>query len=206
VNLDDGSSVQLDVGTRIEVRMSGDSRGIQLLSGRALFEVARDSSRPFSVTAAGSRTTALGTKFQVERTDTNVIVTLTEGSVAVDQYQNHLVGIGWNERLVPGEQISIDIQNHRSLRRLVDIHSTTSWTQGRHIFRGMPLKAAIEEVNRYAETKVRIGDPSLATLPVAGNFIVGDSEIVVEALAAVLPVRAVSNANQEIVLFRSYSR
>lgn len=206
VELADGSRVQLDVGTRIAVRMGSDRRQIELLSGRALFEVAHDSSRPFSVSAAGTRTTALGTKFQVQRNEHGVVVTLTEGSVAVDPTEHASLSPGWQERLIPGEQLCIDAANDRRVRQFVDVHVATSWTQGRHIFRATPLHSAVDELNRYAKRKVRLGDPSLADLPVSGNFIVGDSEMVVEAFAALLPVRVVDAGDREIILFRNHGR
>lgn len=206
VSLADGSTVQLDVGTRMAVLMRADRRQIELLSGRALFEVAHDTSRPFSVTAAGTRTTALGTKFQVQRGDDAVVVTLTEGSVAVDRTERGKTTPGWQERLSPGEQLSIDAETDQRLRQFVDVHVATSWTQGRHIFRGTPLHSAVDEVNRYATRKVRLGDPSLADLPVSGNFIVGDSEVVVDAFAALLPLRAVEAGDREIILFRNHGR
>ena len=203
VKLDDGSTVELDVDSRIAIRMSAERREIELLSGRALFDVAHDAGRPFSVTAAGSRTTALGTRFQVWRDDANVEVTLAEGSVAIDRGERSSTGEAWSVRLIPGEQLSIDTATQRSQRRVVDVNMTTSWMHGRHIFRGTPLHAAIEEVNRYATRKIRLGDASLANLPVAGNFIVGDSEVIVEAFAAVLPLRAVDGDDREIILIRS---
>jgi len=202
VTLDDGSQVELDVGTRIEVRMSRDSRRIELLSGRALFDVAHDSNRPFSVTASGARTTALGTKFQVQRDDGRVVVTLAEGSVSIDRERNQS-DAAWRERLVPGEQLTVDTTTAARSRQFVDTQLITSWTHGRHVFRGTPLREALDEVNRYATRKVRLGDPSLAHLPVAGNFIAGDSQVVVEAFAAVLPLRIVDGGS-EIIVFRRY--
>lgn len=206
ITLDDGSQVELDVGTRIEVRLSRDSRHIDLLSGRALFDVAHDSNRPFSVTASGARTTALGTKFQVQRDDDRVVVTLAEGSVSIDRERGESGAAPWQERLVPGEQLIVDAATAARSRQFVDTQLITSWTLGRHVFRGTPLHEALDEVNRYATRKVRLGDPSLTDLPVAGNFIAGDSQVVVEALAAVLPVRAVSVGEHEIVLFRRYGQ
>lgn len=206
ITLDDGSRVELDVDSRIEIRMSAKRREIELTAGRALFEVAHDQDRPFSVTAAGSRTTALGTKFQVWRDNANVEVTLAKGFVAVDRSDRGSTGEGWSERLSPGEQISIDTTTQRRQRRVVDVNMTTSWMHGRHIFRGTPLHDAIDEVNRYATRKIRLGDESLANLPVAGNFIVGDSEVIVEAFAAVLPLRAVDGGDREIILMRSRSQ
>ncbi|HMN43708.1 MAG TPA: FecR domain-containing protein [Povalibacter sp.] len=203
VTLDDGSQVELDVGTRIEVRMSRDSRRIELLSGRALFDVAHDSNRPFSVTASGARTTALGTKFQVQRDAGRVVVTLAEGSVSIDRERSEAGAASWQERLVPGEQLTLDAASAARSRQFVDTQLITSWTHGRHAFRGTPLREALDEVNRYAIRKVRLGDPSLADLPVAGNFIAGDSQVVVEAFAAVLPLRIVDGGS-EIIVFRRY--
>ena len=141
----------------------------------------------------------------MQRDTEQVVVTLTEGSVAVDRVADS-TGVAWHERLVPGEQISIDGRTNQRVRRFVDANVTTSWTQGRHIFRGTPLHMAIDEVNRYATKKVRLGDPSLGDLPVSGNFIVGDSEVVVDAFAALLPLRAVEAGDREIILFQNYER
>ena len=44
----------------------------------------------------------------------------------------------------------------------------------------------------------------LTGLAVAGSFMTGDSEGIVQALAAVLPLRAVKTGVDEIVLFRRY--
>lgn len=199
VTLDDGSTVQLDVGTRMLVSLSPDSRRIKLLSGRAVFNVAHDRSRPFSVMAAYSRTTALGTRFQVQLGSEQVVVTLEQGSVAID---NEASVPGWHEQLIPGEQLNVDLKTAMRNKAIVDPGVATSWTRGRHLFRGTPLHEAIDEVNRYAKRKVRIGDPSLAELPVAGNFIVGDSDMIIAAFAAVLPLRAGDAEDGSIILFR----
>jgi transmembrane sensor len=199
VMLEDGSVVEMDVGTELRVRLSAKRREIDLLQGRASFEVAHDASRPFSVVAAGSRTTALGTKFQVQRDDARVLVILAEGSVVVDDTSPKA---GWSEKLAPGEQLSVadsDIE-----KQLVDLQRVTSWMRGRHVFRSTPLAEAMDEVNRYARKKVRLGDSSLAHLPVGGSFIAGDSEMIVDALSAVLPIRAVAGSGDEIILFRRY--
>jgi transmembrane sensor len=203
--LEDGSVVRMDVATRLEVRMSAERRQVELLSGRALFEVAHDKTRPFSVTASGARTTALGTRFQVQSEQGQVLVTLAEGSVAVDD--GH-IGSRWNERLRPGEQLSFDARSNAVDKHVVDLQYATSWSRGRHVFRGTPLAEAIAEINRYAHRKVRLGDPlgdpSLAALPVGGNFITGDSKLIVDAFAAVLPLRVVVGGGDEILLFRRY--
>jgi len=208
VTLSDGSSIEMDAGTRLNVTMTAERRMVELQAGRAIFAVAHDAARPFSVDAGGSRTTALGTRFQVQRQDLQVVVTLTEGSVAVtpDVDDDAAVANAWQERLIPGEQLTIDQLTPGRDRKFVDAAIVTSWTQGRHLFRATPLAEALEEVNRYAAKKVRLGDPALAELRVGGSFVAGDSEQIVAAFAAVLPVRIVQGGNNEIILFRSYDR
>lgn len=203
VTLSDGSSIQMDIGTRLQVTMAADERVVDLLAGRAIFQVAHDTTRPFSVDAGGSRTTALGTQFQVQREEGQVTVTLTEGSVAVTPDHEDSQRESWQERLVPGEQLTLNAATAQRYKKFVDPAIVTSWRQGRHLFRATPLAEAVEEVNRYASRKVRLGDPALAELQVGGNFIAGDSEQIVAAFAAVLPVRIVQGGNNEIILFRS---
>lgn len=206
VTLSDGSFIQLDTDTRLQVTMAADERVVELLSGRAIFRVAHDAARPFSVDAAGSRTTALGTQFQVQRGEGHVTVTLAQGSVVVtpENEDGKRAADSWQERLVPGEQLTVDQRTSQRNKKFVDPVVVTSWTQGRHMFRATPLAEAVEEVNRYASKKVRLGDPALAELQVGGNFIAGDSEQIVAAFAAVLPVRIVQGGHNEIILFRSF--
>jgi transmembrane sensor len=200
ITLADGSLVHLDVDSEISVSFSAGRRDIRLLSGRALFEVAHDASRPFVVATGQSRTTALGTHFQVQREGRQVRVTLTEGSVAVTGDPE---SSSWSERLSPGEQISLSGDGVHE-KRAVDTQAVTSWSRGRLVFRGTPLAEALQEVNRYAHRKVRLGDADLADLPVDGNFIAGETDLIVSAFAAALPLRVAEGEVGEIILFRRY--
>jgi transmembrane sensor len=202
VTLADGSVVHLDVDSEINVSFSGAHRDITLVNGRALFEVAHDASRPFVVSAGQSHTTALGTHFQVQRESEHVLVTLTEGSVAVT---GNPTQSSWSERLTPGEQISLGADGHVREKRAVDTQAVTSWSRGRLAFRGTPLAEALQEVNRYGHRKVRLGDPDLAELPVDGNFIAGETDLIVSAFAAALPLRVAEGDVGEIILFRRYA-
>ncbi len=200
--LGDGTVVHLDADTRITVRMSRDARRIELLGGgRALFEVAHDASRPFTVTAGVTHTTALGTRFQVERDGERIRVTLAQGSVAIAGGQS---AAPWHERLVPGQQLEVESAPALPRLRQIDPLTATSWTRGRLMFRSTPLAEAIAEVNRYGAKKLYLGDPALAEMPVSGNFIAGDSEMIASAFAAVLPLRMIDDGGSEILLFRRY--
>jgi transmembrane sensor len=201
VRLSDGSVVHLDVGSEIRVALSRGERRIALVEGRALFDVAHDATRPFIVSAGESTTTALGTHFQVEREGHEVLVTLTEGSIAVVGESEQA---SWRERLVPGEQVSLSADGSLHDKRVIDTQAATSWSRGRLVFRGTPLGEALREINRYGYRKVRLGDPDLADLPVGGNFIAGETDLIVSAFAAAMPLRLVEGSGNEIIVFRRY--
>lgn len=204
LDLIDGSVVHLDVGAKINVTMTSSERRLELESGRALFDVAHDKTRPFSVSALGSQVVALGTCFQVELKEQEraVNVILAEGSVSVSD----ISGAGaWREILVPGQKLKIDSQLNSHLKMNVNTDALTSWSKGVLVFDGMPLGNVLEEFNRYAQTRVVLGDNTLATIPIAGNFIAGgDSSEFVETLTAILPLRSVRTGANEIVLFQTH--
>jgi transmembrane sensor len=198
VTLEDGTVVQVDVGSELEVRFTGQQREVTLHRGRAVFDVAHDAERPFAVLAGGGRVTAIGTVFQVERNSAEIVVTLAEGIVTVSGEPS---GTHRTERMMPGDELSLNAAGNQWVRRTVDPRVATSWSTGRLLFRETPLADALQEVNRYATTKVRLADASLADLPVSGNFVAGDSASAVAAFAAVLPLTII-NDGDELRLYR----
>jgi transmembrane sensor len=83
VVLTDGSVVSLEPETTLRVNLEKHRRYVTLTRGRALFHVAKDSARPFIVHAGNTNVRALGTTFGVEQRNQSIIVTVSEGKVAV---------------------------------------------------------------------------------------------------------------------------
>lgn len=85
-SLADGSYVELDPNSEfsIPVQFRQDRREVKL-NGRALFNVAKDKQRPFTVFADKTATTALGTKFIVDAGKglQTIAVRLLEGKVLI---------------------------------------------------------------------------------------------------------------------------
>jgi transmembrane sensor len=144
---------------------------------------------------------ALGTRFQVALGAQDVTVTLAEGSVAVS-----MQGVGgFTEVLRPGEQLQMSTDRGDRKRHDVDTDMVLGWSSSRLVFRGAQLAEVLDEINRYATVKLRLGDDSLRDTPVGGTFTAGaDSAQVAAALAAALPLNAVQVGSSEIVLFRRY--
>ncbi|MGI9170655.1 MAG: FecR family protein, partial [Caulobacteraceae bacterium] len=83
IALADGSIVTLDTDSDLEVAYSAGERGVHLLRGQALFEVAKGQRAPFQVYAKGQRITAVGTVFDVRLDGDAVKVSMVEGVVRV---------------------------------------------------------------------------------------------------------------------------
>jgi transmembrane sensor len=83
VALADGSVIQVDPETRLRVIYEEHARRVFLQRGRALFHVAKNTERPFLVEANDTTVRAVGTAFAVERQRESILVTVSEGKVAV---------------------------------------------------------------------------------------------------------------------------
>lgn len=83
--LSDGSVVELGQHARIVVQFSPSLRRVVLVEGQALFQVAKNPSAPFVVSAGSLEVRAVGTAFTVELRPSVVEVLVTEGCVALDK-------------------------------------------------------------------------------------------------------------------------
>jgi transmembrane sensor len=196
IKLADGSELILNFATELDIQMNRRVRRLTLRQGEALFTVAHER-RPFKVTAGDGEVTALGTRFLVRNEAKQVAVTLLEGRVAVERpaQKQHV-------QLEAGGQVRFTEAVAGMKQRTIDPQVVSSWTVGRLLFRSTPLSEALVEVNRYSTTKIRIGDPALAGVPISGTFELGDADSIVAALERLLPVRAITAGEREILLQR----
>lgn len=178
VTLADGSKVKLDTDSRLRVRFDETGRRIDLERGQALFRVAHDATRPFTVSAGDTHVTALGTTFDVRRDAAGARVTLVVGSVAVTETK---AGVDRRWRLAPGQQVQTARPDPSP--RPVDAAVETSWSQGRLIFRQTPLRDAVAEVNRYLPHKIVLASGPAEAVAVNGVFTAGDRDAFVAAVS-----------------------
>lgn len=79
--LPDGSEILLGGASAITLSYSRRSRKVELVQGEALFSVAADSARPFTVDCTETRITVVGTRFAVDRLPGSVRVSVQQGIV-----------------------------------------------------------------------------------------------------------------------------
>lgn len=214
VTLEDGSSVELNARTRMEVDFDGARRSVRLTEGQALFSVAKDPRRPFVVRAGDRDIVAVGTSFDVRLDSESVRVTLLEGKVNVDRSEP---AVSQPRALAPGQQLVARLQgehwgrgvsgtrpesalNDPVVVRPVDVTKITGWREGRVFLEDLSLSDAVAEMNRYSRVRISVGDTALEQLRVNGMFRAGEQAAFVAALQEYFPVTVRRDSDTEIVL------
>ncbi|WP_374386342.1 FecR domain-containing protein [Brevundimonas sp.] len=176
VQLEDGSRVTLDTGSKIDVRLTDGRRLVSLVDGQARFDVAGDPARPFIVRAGDTEVTALGTSFDVRRFGSGARVVLVEGRV--DVRTSARPERQWSLR--PGQQLVTSAREPEIAT--TDLPAATSWTTGRLTFHETPIGVAVAEVNRYTRHPIELRAGDISTIRVSGVFDAGDVDGFVAAL------------------------
>jgi len=196
VKLGDGTMVTLDAESAIRTSFSGEQRLVRLVRGRARFDIARDATRPFVVMAMGRTITDRGTVFDVEIGRDEVGVTLLRGAVEIREPRD----AGLVSRLKPGQTYA-GATGSRAPVIAAAAPGGERWVSGTLNFDGAPLGTVVEQANRYARHKIRLGDPGLASLRVTGSFPVSAGDGIADMLAEAFDLRVVRDREDDPVLY-----
>jgi transmembrane sensor len=183
------------------VALYRDRRVTRLPRGQAMFVVARDPSRPFTVLAGPAKVTVLGTRFSVRRKgcdlgDAETDVEVEEGHVSVAQTGIDGASDGSGRRLDAaelraGQAIQVSVAGGLGSIAAVNPRSIAPWRKGLLRFTSTPLSEAVREFERYAPVNLVISDPEVAAMPVGGSYQSGNPVAFAQVLAHILPVRLV---------------
>lgn len=198
--LEDGTRITLNTDTRLRVRYASDTRSVELDRGEAMFEVAPNPRRPFTVAAGDTTVRALGTSFIVRKAGDGVVVTLIQGKVAVSDTTAGARAAPPPTMLVPGERLTVTGDALSTIDRPA-IDAVTAWRRGQAVFEDTPLPSAVAELNRYGGPRVVLGDPSLAALRISGVFATNDTVEFATAIAALHGLR-VERGRGEVSIVR----
>ncbi len=180
VALADGSRLLLNTSSEVKVDFSGRRRGLQLVSGEAWFDVAKDPSRPFVVRAGDHTVTAVGTSFDVRMEKGALRVAVVEGRVALDAVNGERIS-----EVRAGERI--DVEGRAAVLRPAG-PVAGDWREGRIEFASATLSEAVAEMNRYRRTPIVVSDPKVGRMRVSGVFYTGESSGFLTALPLTHPV------------------
>ncbi len=191
IALPDGSIVNLNTASSIDVRFSEAQRTIVLEGGEVLFDVAKDAKRPFVVLAGRTRVQAIGTEFTVRherRAPVNIIV--SEGVVEVTQADAAVQPVRLSQNMqakADPDAVSpieaVDVTPDAVARQLF-------WREGKIGFSDATLAAAAAEFARYNDGEIVIPDPEVAQQRVTGLFVATDPKGFAEAVATSFGLQA----------------
>jgi len=185
VQLADGSRVQMNTGTAFDVDYDDAWRLLLLHEGELLVETARDpraKPRAFSVQTADGRVGALGTRFCVRCGDGWSEVAVFDGAVEVAAGRDPAA----RRTVNAGEQLRFSAAGLEATEPL--LAHRADWVDGILHADDQPLAAFSAELARHRRGWLRC-DPAVAALRISGSFQLDDTDGVLQALAATLPVQ-----------------
>jgi transmembrane sensor len=178
VRLQDGTLATLDTDTVVRAWQVKNGRFVELVKGRARFQVTKDSSRPFSVLAAGKSVTALGTDFSVYLRPNGMSVTLVEGRLRVkaEGRSQNIPSVD----MTAGYRLTTNGRGWGLAR--TNASSDVSWTDQQLIFDESTLQEIADELNRYSTGKIVIRDPEVRRLRMSAVIRSTDRQSFVDAV------------------------
>jgi transmembrane sensor len=197
ITLTDGSVVDLDAETKLSVSFNGRARRVTLSDGEAIFDVAHDADRPFTVEASSRIVRVVGTQFDVRNRHDGLSVTVARGKVDVRPTTTAASGRAF--LLTPGQKLEID---GAGLERLssVDPQEAFGWRSGRLVYRAEPLANVVADLNRQFVDQIEVSDPVLARTPVTGVIVLDNQASVVARLSLMLPIRSIPSGEKLLLL------
>lgn len=182
--LEDGSVVKLSPASALvwDDRFPGNKRNLRL-SGQAIFDVEKNSRKPFSITTGDITTTALGTKFMVN--------TFRKGKLAVHLFEGKVVLQAANEKrmhdvyLSAGQQCVIDQQSMQHQISEIDVESAapaapaikennTARKPAPLEFVQTPLEEVFNRLGQRYKVHFRYNKEEIGNDQVTGTFLASD--------------------------------
>ncbi|WP_300733333.1 FecR family protein [Pseudomonas sp.] len=196
VTLPDGSVIELNSHTRLQVHFENQQRAVDLEQGQAMFSVTRDPARPFVVQAGPGRVTVTGTRFDVRHDSEEARVVVESGTVRV-QGTDPLEAV----ELITGLGTRVNAQGRVAAAQPVNVSALMAWRNGQLVFDNASLSEVAEEVSRYREQPLVVNATAVAQLRLSSVFKTDDTDALIQALPRILPVAIQTRADgsQEII-------
>ncbi|NVD96713.1 FecR domain-containing protein [Massilia sp. BJB1822] len=193
ISLPDGGSVVLNTATALDVQYDSATRRLRLYKGEILVQTAADPlGRHFIVESPQGAMRAIGTRFVVRLDGEHTRLGVLEGAVEVRPASHpdapYVVRAGRQSRFdAAGGATEVLDPN------------ADAWNSGVLYAEKMPLADFVAELARYRPGLLRC-DPSAARLRVSGAFQLRDTDSILQALAASLPVRVQTRTRYWVTL------
>ena len=162
----------LGADSALAVNLSVGRRAVTLKQGEAYFEVAKSRLRPFVVRVGPALVTAVGTAFNVRRTDDRTVVAVTEGVVEflgtpekaqapAEEPASAAYGVVTARpqlaaRVAAGEAIAYFDDGRLQALPAREVSLATGWLSGRRQYLNEPLRYVLADVHRYTGQRIEL--------------------------------------------------
>ncbi|MHC8353363.1 FecR domain-containing protein [Pseudomonas sp. RT4P38] len=181
LHLSDGTRVNLNTHSAVDVRFDEKQRLIVLQEGEILVETGHGDARPFIVETREGSMRALGTRFLVKREEQGTRLSVLKSAVAAHPEASP------EERILrEGQQV---LMRSNGLGPIVALNlGADAWTRGMLVVDNTRLEDLVHELGRYRRGHLGVA-PEIADLRITGSFPLHDTDKALSALLPTLPVQ-----------------
>ena len=181
IRLDDGTLINLNTHSAVDVRFDEKQRLVVLQEGEILIETAHGDARPFIVETREGSMRALGTRFLVKREEQGTRLSVLQSAVAA-----HPQSSPEEQILREGQQMLIRSDGLGPIAALN--LGADAWTRGMLVVDNARLEDLVREIGRYRPGHLGVA-PEVADLRITGSFPLKDTNLALNALLPTLPVQ-----------------
>jgi transmembrane sensor len=181
IRLDDGTLINLNTHSAVDVRFDEKQRLVVLQEGEILIETGHGDARPFIVETREGSMRALGTRFLVKREVQGTRLSVLQSAVAAHPQSSP-------EELIlrEGQQMLIRSDGLGPIAALN--LGADAWTRGMLVVDNARLEDLLREIGRYRPGHLGVAS-EVADLRITGSFPLKDTNLALNALLPTLPVQ-----------------
>lgn len=185
IQLNDGSTLDMNARTALNISLDETLRKVELRTGGIIAEVV-DDQRPFTIATHAGRILAQEARFHVRQESSGIHLAVLNAVVKVTNRN------GDSRQVQAGQGLWFDHQSFIPLG--VSPYEETAWTQGRLEVKDATLGSVINSLKNYSPAVIRVA-PAVADLRVSGNFPLDNIPYTLDALAQTMPIAITRTTN-----------
>lgn len=193
--LADGTQIEVNARTQLDVVLNRAERRARLISGQAFFAVAKDAQRPFIVETPAGVVQVTGTQFNVRADTPGMLeVTVVEGSVDVRPLD--AAPADRPITLVAGTRYTAGTVSTVNPHEVADL---LAWRRGQVVFNDVPLSEALAYVGRHHDRRMT-ASAAAAAERLGGRYDVDDLDGFLSLLGEAVGVEVTQRSDGSIAV------
>ncbi|MHB2050118.1 FecR domain-containing protein [Pseudomonas sp. VEM90] len=176
----DGSRLQLNTASAIDLRYSAVQRQLKLIHGEVSLDSNPNDNRPFHVATHVGPLTTFDGQLLLRNNSQGLLLSVRRGEVTL------FPASASARQVLPGETLQVGTNGSIQARTLHN--DPWGWTEGVLSVQQMPLAEFVSELGRYRPGLLRCA-PEVAGLKVSGTYQLADTGQILQLLTRSLPVR-----------------